>query len=239
MVTHKMRDAISSEKLYDVFAGSYLGYSESRKAYLTSVDDIICETAGNRKRYMDIGAGDGRRSMYIADKVRAEEIVLLDSSETMLSKAREEQRVRKKIASITNYSSIREFDLVTCLWNVLGHIPTRELRQEALLRIQKLLSDGGLLAMDVNNRYNVAQYGLRAVFKNMWNDVCWQPTRGMFPLVLGGCTSQVYIHSPFELTIAAAKCGLKLRRKYYVHYCDGSIRKGFLSGQTLYFFEKA
>ena len=230
MATHELRDEVSSEELYDAFAGSYRDYSEARKAYLTSIDDIICKAAGNRKRYLDVGAGDGRRSTHIANKVQAEEIVLLDSSETMLGKAPEDERIRKEVGSITDYSTSREFDLVTCLWNVLGHIPTRELRQNALARIQKLLSDDGLLAMDVNNRYNMAQYEVSTVSKNVWNDICCHPKRGMFPLVLGGCTSQVYIHSPFELTRVAAKCGLKLRQKYYVHYGDGSIRKSFISG---------
>ncbi len=239
MTIHSSERNISSVDLYNTFADSYKVYSEPRMAYLSSVDELVCETAGKRKRYLDVGAGDGRRGIYIAKKVEAEEIVLLDNSKGMLANVPENRKIRKELASITDYRNTKKFDLITCLWNVFGHIEGNEYREKALLNIYELLSADGIVAIDVNNRYNLSHYGLRAFLKNIWNDLMRDRKRGVFPLKLGDCFSEVYIHNPFEIVKAAVKCGLRPRKRYYVSYSNGSIVKTFLSGQILYFFEKA
>lgn len=228
----------SSVDLYNCVADSYQAYSELRRGYLSSVDDIVCKTAGRRKRYMDVGAGDGRRSINIARRVDAEEILLLDNSDKMLAKAPKNGTIRKKIASITNYCDTRKFDLITCLWNVFGHIEGDKYRYNALVNICSMLEDDGLAVIDVNNRYNVSHYGFKALLKNVWNDLTHAPRRGIFPLDLNGCLSEVYIHNPFELDRSTEKCGLRVRKKYYLNYKDGSIVKTYLSGQIVYIFEK-
>jgi SAM-dependent methyltransferase len=231
--------SMSSADFYNAFADSYKAYSEPRMSYLSSVDKLVCETAGKRKHYLDVGTGDGRRAICIAKKVEAEEIVLLDNSERMLANVPENRNIRKELASITDYRNAKKFDLITCLWNVFGHIEGNEYRKKALLNIYELLNADGLVAIDLNNRYNLSHYGVRAFLKNIWSDLMRDRKRGIFPLKIGDCLSEVYIHNPFEIVKAAAKCGLKLRKKYYVHYGNGSIVKTFLSGQILYFFEKA
>lgn len=238
VMTDNSKNEKSSVDLYNSIADYYQVYSEQRIGYLSSVNDIICKTAGDRKRYMDVGAGTGRSSIIISRRVRAEQIVLLDNSERMLAKAPESETIRKVIASITDYCDPQKFDLITCLWNVFGHINGDAYRHKAIVNICNMLDDDGLVAIDVNNRYNVSHYGFKAFLKNVWNDLVHARRRGIFPLDFDGCLSEVYIHNPFEMERSAEKCGLRLRKKYYVNYEDGSIVKTLFSGQILYFFEK-
>ena len=49
-----------------------------------------------------------------------------------------------------------EFDIITCLWNVLGHIFPFARRIEVLRKFARLLSPQGKLFIDVSHRYTLA-----------------------------------------------------------------------------------
>ena len=51
------------------------------------------------------------------------------------------------------------FDVITCLWNVLGHVREFENRVRAMRAMKKLLSPEGRCFIDVNHRYNARAYG--------------------------------------------------------------------------------
>ena len=62
------------------------------------------------------------------------------------------------------------FSVITCLWNVLGHIETNQKRLAALARMRRLLSDDGVIFIDVNNRYNAVNYGVLPTVGRMLYD---------------------------------------------------------------------
>ena len=62
------------------------------------------------------------------------------------------------------------FSVITCLWNVLGHVETNQKRLTALTRMRRLLSDDGVIFIDVNNRYNAVNYGVLPTIGRMLYD---------------------------------------------------------------------
>src|ERR1700747_3407385 len=54
----------------------------------------------------------------------------------------------------------QQFDIITCLWNVLGHVPTPEKRLRALRAVARLLAPHSRFFLDVNHRYNLSCYGI-------------------------------------------------------------------------------
>lgn len=61
------------------------------------------------------------------------------------------------------------FQVITCLWNVFGHVPEQH-RLIFLENLRNLLAREGRLYIDVNNRYNSRAYGWKVVLKNMLRD---------------------------------------------------------------------
>lgn len=89
----------------------------------------------------------------------------MDSSSEMCARCetiRNARTVRGDIAASAPRVS-GQFDLVTCLWNVLGHVHGAAQRCRALANLAWLLAPDGLLILDVNNRWNVRSYGWRAI----------------------------------------------------------------------------
>jgi SAM-dependent methyltransferase len=239
LVTRTPPPAITatSEEFYNSVAGLYRVYSSTRRKYLEAVDNMVIALAGRRSRFLDVGAGDGGRSLHIADRVGATQVVLLDSSPNMLDRGPAPPHVRKIVCPIADYTTEERFDLITCLWNVFGHIPTTRGRLKAVRRISELLSSDGIFCMDINNRYNFRQYGVLAVVRNVWKDLLRLSGRGSFPLTLGNTTGWVYIHSPCEFDHVARRAGFAIECKAFLDYRDGSRRTGF-GGQVFYAFRK-
>src|SRR6202034_945404 len=52
-----------------------------------------------------------------------------------------------------------EFDVITCLWNVLGHIFPSASRLGGLRQFARLVSPHGRIFVDVQHRYNARHYG--------------------------------------------------------------------------------
>ena len=81
----------------------------------------------------------------------------------MMAKAAEHTevwRARAEELASGGFESAERFDVITCLWNVLGHVPTAEKRLHALSAIASLLTPNGRFFLDVNHRYNARSYGV-------------------------------------------------------------------------------
>ena len=64
------------------------------------------------------------------------------------------------------------FDVVTCLWNVLGHILPSAARAEMLRQFARLVSAEGKIFIDLNHRYNARHYGAMATAARcLWDRV--------------------------------------------------------------------
>lgn len=228
----------SSREYYDNIAAEYRNISHGKQAFLDSVDDYIIEKIGHARNYMDVGAGDGYRSLKIATGVTAGSVVLVDNSPAIISKVKADERIAIVVDSILNVNIEERFDLITCLWNVLGHVGDAEDRKAVITKIASLLSPDGTFVLDLNNRYNIAHYGYVEVMKNMTNDVKNHPDKGWFTIGTGDNMSRVYIHAPLEIDPVIEAAGLYIDDVYYVDYRTGEKRESFFEGQLLYFLKK-
>ena len=159
-----------SSSFYDAVAHQYEAIRNERAAYLDRVDEIIEEgiqnKAGRKSTMLDIGCGDGTRGKGIAERAGCD-LVSIDSSNEMVRIA-SENGVNAQvvdIARVGNKLEGKSYDVVTMLWNVLGHIPGND-RLLALENVRSLMTDEGVLFLDVNNRFNAAHYGEENVAKN-------------------------------------------------------------------------
>ena len=87
----------NSKDYYNNLSESYDSETIKRLKYLNKVDDYIIQNCqGNLiNNYLDVGSGDGRRSLKIADKVNVNNtIFLVDNSESMSSNIKENDRVK-------------------------------------------------------------------------------------------------------------------------------------------------
>lgn len=227
--------------MYDALAPYYRKYSSGKASYLDAIDElIIARIPTGARSLLDIGAGDGVRATKIARERSIPTLVLVEPSQPMRQLC--QQLNPTDIWSLEAQHLPNDgpgFDVITCLWNVLGHIPTAGERQQALEKMARLLNPGGLLFFDVNNRYNAASYGWQRVAKNYVSDLLSpDPTHGdvSFQWSINGATiaamGHLFTHAEVRRLLAAA--GLKIRRRSVVDYRNGNERRFIFQGQLLY-----
>lgn len=230
----------TSDSFYTKFARSYSRYAESQKAYLRSVDSFVAQNLPHGLRVVDIGSGTGSRARTIAAACKAESLALVDNSDGMVSIAQDAGGaiVLKADISSTAPVSDRRYQASLCLWNVIGHIPSKEGRLAALRNIYSLLEPGGILFLDVNNRYNVAHYGISSVAKNALKDLLRRDDRGDFRLDMeiegSPVSTTVHIFSPLEVRRLIKKAGFKIVKTEHIDYRTGERGRNALAGQLAF-----
>ncbi len=235
---------IKSEILYDRLAPYFSLYSKRKQLYLDSVDKIIIRLIDKKGMHiLDVGAGDGLRGNKIFKIIRFKKIVSIDNSSEMISlyKRRFKSKIYKlDICSDDTTVVLGKFDVVTCLWNVLGHMPTPKKRLKALINMKKLLTNNGKIFIDVSNRYNIAYYGWLNVFKNMVKDLIFHSEKnGEFDYILRinklvSIPSSNHFFTPHEMKTLIEKANLSIDRQFYVNYSTGLIENTFLKGSLFY-----
>ena len=135
------------------------------------------------------------------------------------------------------------FDVITCLWSVLGHIRT-EKRQTTLKGLGKLLSPSGRFFLDVNHRYNLLSYGIVPTTARYFHDrLFWTERSGDVTArwKLGdeivSTNGHVFTHR--EIMRLAHAAGLELESRTVIDYEDGRIRKFSFLGNLLYVFRRS
>ncbi|HEY1464246.1 MAG TPA: class I SAM-dependent methyltransferase [Terriglobales bacterium] len=226
---------------YDRIAQDYADFSLRRKAYLEKIEElIIARVLKGADSLLDIGAGAGERTMRIAHAAAIKRVVLLEPSAEM----------RKGAAASCDGASwgiwpIRaeelnpqenKFDVITCLWNVLGHIPTAN-RIDVLKRCQQALSPNGLFFLDVNHRYNMRAYGFWPTTARILYD-------HIFPSVKNGDVVMRWKGLPYntyghvfrqnEMQTLIESSGLKVVEKVFVDYQSGEIQGSGFEGNLFY-----
>src|SRR5262249_35759808 len=131
------------------------------------------------------------------------------------------------------------FDVITCLWNVLGHVQGSEARLHALVRLRRLLTPGGMLFLDVSHRYNAAAYGWTKTVARMLRDaVVPSETNGdvIVSWNAGGnliqTKSHVFTHAEMKRLFRSA--GLKSVMRWVIHYETGAQHRLPFAGHLLY-----
>jgi SAM-dependent methyltransferase len=231
----------NSKSYYNSTADTYNEQSLSKVQYLNAVDEFIVGDLSKTqlKNYLDIGTGDGRRALKLKEKLNiSDSTVLVDDSEKMLSHIKNLASIKIVNDTIFNYKPDIKFSLITCLWNVLGHFPSKDLRIEFFKIIETILEPEGVFIFDVNNRYNIEYYGHKNVAVNLKKDHLNIDNAGWFDLGEGSSKTKVYIHSPFDINRYLEGTKLVLEYVAYIDYETGELKDTFFEGQLVYKISK-
>jgi len=223
-------DAIAA---YDFVAPGYRELSDRRRAYLDAVDaEILRRVPGGAASLIDVGAGDGRRALHIAGRTGISRVVLVEPSEGMRQLIPAGVEVwDERMEALREVG--REFDVVLCLWNVLGHVPSRELRVAALRNLGRMCSAGGLIFLDVINRYNVAECGVGVVVRRFLSSengdvpVKWR-TGG------GEVETRGHVFAAMEIEEMVREAKLEVVERVVLNYRTGRRESWTIAGNLLY-----
>ena len=238
---HSSDDVLDPVAAYDRVAPVFGDLSRRREAYLRKIEALVAaRVTTNSQSLLDIGAADGRRAVRIALAAGIGKVVLLEPSSRMREGADascEIWPIRAEMLADAIPAG-RTFDVIICLWNVLGHIRSQE-RLNVLKALKQLLSRDGALFVDVNHRYNMRAYGLwRTVGRILYDRV--------FPSVNNGdvtmswdvrgerCNTYGHVFTQIEMQRLIAGAELVTRETVFVDYESGEIRRSGLKGNLFY-----
>ncbi|HBF36361.1 MAG TPA: hypothetical protein DDW50_03485 [Firmicutes bacterium] len=235
----------SAVHMYDALAPYYREYAQKKAAYLNSVDRFILDhIPDDAESLLDIGAGDGVRGMALAAQKKIQYVILSDISQEMVARCRQLRPSDVWQAAIENLPETdKRFDVIICLWNVLGHLADRFIRIAALKKMRRLLSGKGSIFLDVNNRHNASEYGwirvLGRIFLDSVNpndkrgDTCfhWKIGNDLIP-------GKGHLFTPDEIEAIIKESGLSIQSKIAVDYHNGLQSTQLWKGQLLYHLKK-
>jgi 2-polyprenyl-3-methyl-5-hydroxy-6-metoxy-1,4-benzoquinol methylase len=231
---------------YDQLAPYYSHFTERRAAYLRSVEQqIAARIPAGATSLLDIGAGDGSRAVSIAGAAGISRIVLLEPSPKMSAEPPAGCDIWRIRAEELDVDAIADrFGVITCLWNVLGHISQFDLRARALNAAAQLLSQDGLMFVDVINRYNMRSYGATMTAARWLRDHI-APSDSNGDVKARWSTSNVeittygHVFTHQEMRRLANSAGLHCAGRFVIDYDTGEIRRATWKGNLLYVFRRA
>jgi 2-polyprenyl-3-methyl-5-hydroxy-6-metoxy-1,4-benzoquinol methylase len=222
---------------YGRIAPSYARLSEQRRAYLDAIERLVVSTipAGSHS-LLDIGAGDGVRSLRIAQAASLKEVVLLEPAAAMRA---------YWPAGVTAWATRAEdlharqgqFDAIACLWNVLGHIFPAKSRGEVLRQCARLLSPAGRIFVDVSHRYNARHYGVAPTARRLLRDrVAPGETNGdvVVNWQAEGVRTAGHVFTAREFAELCRAAGVIVERRMIVDYATGALRRWSFQGNLFY-----
>jgi 2-polyprenyl-3-methyl-5-hydroxy-6-metoxy-1,4-benzoquinol methylase len=234
-----------STEPYSALARHYANYSQRYLPYLNSVDELVMTDCVGYTSLLDIGCGDGRR----LDKLRRRcSFSLVDATEPCEELAILcEQRIGKKIfrfrAEEVNSLGKEKYQVVTLMWNVLGHVPTAG-RKEVVAKIYDLLAPNGIVILDVNNRYNMPSYGVITVLYRIlldWIDFKEQRGDTQFTWDIDGqrIPARGHVFTPKEVINLFPPNNFLLSKMLSVNYKTGKVHDDVRQGQLYFVFKKS
>ncbi len=228
------RDLSTSTQYYDAIANNYSFEIEKRKKYIQSINKWIGSLMRSHSctNVLDVGTGDGTRLLNILEDVRYSSLNIVEPSEKLIKIAQSHFPMANCYNKDLQGCELPDssFSHVLSLWNVLGHVTNR---REFVSKIFQLLEPGGYFIFDINNRYNIKQYGLFSVVKNCLRDLFSKAESGYFILQNGENLTRVFIHSKRDATALMKVAGFKVTKVYYVDYESGCFRRSQFFGQML------
>jgi SAM-dependent methyltransferase len=230
-------------KAYDAVAESFALLTAERRAYLDAIDRlVISNLPRGAKTLLDVGAGDARRSNLIAQAGGCSDTVLVEPSAGMRRMGSPSHGyVDLRVESLHRLEG--QFDVILCLWNVLGHVFPAAARAAAMAQFRRLLSPRGRLFIDVNHRYNAARYGVFRTAGRFIHDVLRPSEKNGDVLAkwrLGGREYGVrgHVFTAIEFEDLAASAGLSVERRFVVDYETGAERDFAIQGNPLYVMKR-
>jgi SAM-dependent methyltransferase len=224
---------------YDRVAPVYARLAEQRKAYLDAVDRLVAaEIPPGSRSLLDAGAGYGARASRIAQAAGVRHLVLLEPSVVMRSHCPAEATIWAMRAEDLHCQE-GSFDVITCLWNVLGHILPFAARGEVLRQFARLASPAGRIFVDVNHRYNARHYGALATAKRfLWDRISPGDGNGDVTVAwnIDGnrCATIGHVFTQGEFTSLSRAAGLSIEKRFVIDYASGQLRRRSFEGNLLY-----
>ena len=247
MQSAEMKDPSDNEILdpvtaYDRVAPVFGEISLQKKSYLQKIEErIIARIPKRTKSLFDIGAGDGQRAMRIARAAGIGQIILLEPSAKMRAGSDPSCEVLPiKAEELVKMQPAlnREFDVIICLWNVMGHI-RGEYRGEIFRMMARMLARNGLMFVDVNHRYNMKAYGTLKTVARMFGDT-FMPSKQKGDVIvrwnISGvrCSTYGHVFREHEMEKLIAGTGLEVVEKIFVDYETGETRRSPFDGNLFY-----
>jgi SAM-dependent methyltransferase len=224
---------------YDRIAPVFARLAEQRKPYLDRIDRlVISEIPSGSSSMLDVGSGDGFRARRIAQIRGIEELVLLEPSRAMQGNSLADATIWTMRAEEL-HSVQAKFDVITCLWNVLGHIFPASARIEVLRQFARLVSPQGRIFVDLNHRYNARHYGsLQTAVRLLRDQVSWNEKSGDVMVTWNAgetpCTTRGHVFTGQEFRSLARTAGLRIEKVFVVDYATGELRRWGWQGNLLY-----
>lgn len=223
------KTVLSSVQFYDRLAEQYGTVKEERSGYIKAINSLVIQAIERNKNglfpenILDIGCGDGKRGLEIARAVGCK-LESVDSSPFMVNQA-SKNGVNARTLDIQDLKSDQEYDTILMLWNVLGHVDGN--RTTALKNVCSALSQNGLLAIDVNNLLNAAQYGTENAQRNalaIANNLSGSGDFVAERTVSGSkISTSTHIFHKQEIIGLLESAGFEIDQLSFVNYSDGSI----------------
>jgi SAM-dependent methyltransferase len=223
---------------YDSLADSYDSLLVSKSRYLRKIEDLVISHIAGAQSLLDVGAGDGTRTLRIAESAQITNVVLVEPSAGMRSQCHHDVEYWScRAAEIPENAP--KFDAITCLWNVLGHLHDHEERLFVLSRLRMHLAPSGALFLDVNHRYNAAAYGATKTLLRMAYDLAFPSEKNGDVIVswrVGdrSIRTRGHVFTGTELHQLFRGSGLAIRKKWIINYHSGEQHKSPLFGNLLY-----
>lgn len=221
---------------YEQIAPVFAELTRERKAFLESVERlVISEIPVDSCSLLDVGAGDGSRSRRIGRSRGISELMLLEPAVAMQCG---ETDIRTMRAEDLRGIETR-FDVILCLWNVLGHVFPGAARIEVLRQFARLLSPRGKAFIDVSHRYNARHYGVARTATRFVHDFfAWSEKTGDVAVTWnsGGerTTTRGHVFTHREIGFMCRSAGLNIEKKFVVDYATGQERRWDFEGHLLY-----
>lgn len=222
---------------YDRIAPAFPRIAEKRRSYLDSIDRlVISEIPPGSRTMLDVGSGDGTRARGIAQARDIAELVLVEPSIAMQGNS--DAKLTTMRAEELHLLD-GEFDVVTCLWNVLGHIFPSATRLEVLRQFARLVCPQGRIFVDVQHRYNVRHYGaIPTALRFLHDQLNWNDTNGDVVVDWNidevRCTTRGHVFTHREFRSLSQAAGLNIEKRFVVDYTTGECRRWSIEGHLLY-----
>lgn len=228
-------------KAYDAIAPLYAEYSQKYRRYLDTVDQMVIDRLTPGCRLLDVGSGDGRRLKKIAAASQPSDVVAVEPSGEMANLCRLTTGfpVHQLFGDALGTLPQSNFDAITALWNVFGHIPGSALRLQTLQCMKLKLAPRGSIMLDVNNRHNQRAYGRLRVWQRRVVDLLafdetradshyvWKIGNESFP-------ASGHLFTPAEMDRLIDQAQLHVAERWSVNYGTGEISPSPHEGQLFY-----
>ena len=221
---------------YDRIGPVFARIAEQRRSYLDGIDQlVISQIPPGSRSMLDVGSGDGARARRIAQARDIAELVLLEPSVPMQRGDATVRTMRAEELPLID----AEFDVITCLWNVLGHIFPAASRLQVLHQFARLISPQGRIFVDVHHRYNVRHYGaIPTALRFLHDQLSSNETNGDVVVAWDveevRCTTRGHVFTHREFRSLAQAAGLNIENRFVVDYTTGECRRWRIEGHHFY-----